>query len=83
MKRKYFIPFDTDEERDRIRRWTGMTRGSTLTLKTALWDSFDNAFEWQAGWFEGYVVTVTSPKAEMLLKLQFARARRYFEQGNG
>lgn len=83
MKKKYFIPFSNDKERDRIRKFTGITAGATLTLKTAEWDSWDNAYEWQAGWFEGYVVTITKPKAEMLLKLQFVEARRYFEQGDG
>ncbi len=79
MKRKYFIPFSNDKERDRIRRWTGVTSGVSLTLKTALWDSWDNAYEWEAGWYEGYVITVTKPQAEMLLKLQFIGARTYNE----
>lgn len=82
MKRKYFIPFDTTKERDRIRKFTGITSGATLTVKSTVWDSFDDAYQWETGWFEGYIITVTNQKAEMLLKLQFGNARRYFEQGN-
>ena len=77
MKEKYFIPFETTEERDRIRKFTGKTAGATLTVKTAQWDSKSNARMWEAGWTEGYVVTITKPQAEMLLKLHFGEANKY------
>lgn len=82
MKRKYFIPFETKEERNRIRKWTGTTAGANLAVKTAMWSSGSDSVSWHATWTEGYVIDITSKKAEMLIKLQFAEARRYFEQSN-
>jgi hypothetical protein len=77
MKEKYFIPFETTEERDRIRNFTGITAGATLTVKSYQWDSMSNAHGWEATWTEGYVVTITKPKAAMLLKLHFGEASKY------
>lgn len=77
MNEKYFIPFETNEERDRIRKFTGTTAGVTLSLKASQWESSANARMWEAGWVEGYVVTITKPKAEMLLKLHFGEASKY------
>ena len=77
---KYSVPFRDTKERDRIRKWAGMTSGATILKKSGDWSiKGGDAF----GGFtvtETYIVEVTTKKAEMLLKLQFAEAKKYFEQ---
>ena len=75
---KYAIPFTGDKERQRIRKWAGMTNGASILKKSGDWEISGNTNTFEVT--EHYVVEVKTKKAEMLLKLQFGNAKKYIEQ---
>lgn len=75
---KYSIPFTGNKERQRIRKWAGMTSGASILKKSGDWEIAGNTNTFEVT--EHYVVEVKTKKAEMLLKLQFGNAKKYIEQ---
>jgi hypothetical protein len=82
---KYSIPFKDDEERARIRKWAGVTRGASILKRDDDWTVLSTASGTFTNGFtviQSYIVEVKTKKAEMLLKLQFGEAKKYFEQSS-
>ena len=75
---KYDVPYSDDDEKKLIRKWAGRTSGASILRRSDDW-----VMETSNGnlvWCYSYIIEVKNKKAEMLLKLQFPRAKEYKDQ---
>lgn len=76
---KYRIEFRNEDDRNRIRKWAGMTPGASIIKRDDDW-TIETSTISGFSVIEAYIVEVKNKKAEMLLKLQFADAKEHIEQ---